>query len=105
MFDIVTFPQHTDSFYVYAAEFFNKKLSVYQIQKGTGSLTTSKVIDGQIDAAYSVKYLDIDGDGVEELLVNNHESDNKKAGVFTYSVPKDNLIDGTYVKTQIASGF
>jgi len=48
--------------------------------------------------------LDVNGDGVKELLVNNHETDNSKAGVFLYSVPKD-LFNGDYVKTTIASGF
>jgi hypothetical protein len=72
---------------VFAAEFFNHKLSVHQIGKGDGKLMMSRVIDDTIDQVYSVKYLDIDGDGKYELLVNNHETDNSKAAIFLYDVP------------------
>ena len=64
----------------------------------------SRVIDNTIDAVYSVKYLDVNGDGVKELLVNNHESDSKKAAVFLYKVPTD-IFAGQYDKKTIASGF
>jgi hypothetical protein len=36
--------------------------------------------------------------------VNNHESNNDKAGIFLYDVPSD-LFSGSYTKKQIASGF
>ena len=72
---------------MFAAEFFNHKLSVYQIGKGDGKLMMSRVIDDTIDQVYSVKYLDVDGDGKYELLVNNHETDNSKAAIFLYDVP------------------
>ena len=72
---------------MFAAEFFNHKLSVYQIGKGDGKLMMSRVIDDTIDQVYSVKYLDIDGDGKYELLVNNHETDNSKAAIFLNDVP------------------
>jgi hypothetical protein len=51
-----------------------------------------------------VRYVDIDHDGKEELLVNNHETDNSKAAVFLYDVPED-LHEGQFVKNVIASGF
>jgi hypothetical protein len=81
MFDI-QFIQGYEGFIVFAAEFFNKRLTVYQVINGKAGL--SRIIDNTIDYAYSVHYLDIDGDGKEELLVNNHETDNSKAGVFLY---------------------
>lgn len=103
-FELHTLKGYDGSFIVFAAEFFNKKLTVYQIQKGTGALQNSRVIDGTLGSAYSVKYLDINGDGKFELLVNNHESDNSKAAVFLYEVPAD-LFAGTFTQTKIASGF
>ena len=51
-----------------------------------------------------MRYVDIDQDGKEELLVNNHETDNSKAAVFLYDVPED-LYEGQFVKNVIASGF
>jgi len=103
-FDIVpNMKGYPDSWMVFASEFFNKKLTVYEVGKG-GKLLNSRIIDSQIDQAYSVKYLDIDGDGKHELLVNNHETDNTKAGVFLYDVPAD-IFTGTFNKRVIASGF
>ena len=80
---------HDNTFILFASEFFNHKLSVYEINKGDGKLLRSRVIDNTIDQAYSVKYLDIDGDGKHELLVNNHETDNSKAAIFLYDIPAD----------------
>ena len=37
-------------------------------------------------------------------MVNNHETDNTKAGLFLYDVPSD-LFAGNFTKRQIASGF
>jgi hypothetical protein len=105
IFDLINHPSHPDSYIVFAAEFFNKELTMYEICKSTGVLLNSRLIDGAIDAAYSVKYLDIDGDGKEELLVNNHENDPKKGAVFTYDVPEEDLHEGQFVKNVIASGF
>jgi DNA-binding beta-propeller fold protein YncE len=90
--------------YVFAAEFFNKKLSVSQIDKATGKLTKMRIIDSSIDQAYSVTYTDVDGDGKADLLVNNHETSDDLGAVFVYSVPTD-LINGEYKKKTIVSGF
>jgi hypothetical protein len=87
MFDLANVQGHDTSFIVFGAEFFNHKLSVYQIGKGDGKLMMSRVIDDSIDQVYSVKYMDIDNDGKYELLVNNHETDNSKAAIFLYDVP------------------
>jgi len=105
MFDLIDHPAHPDSHLIFASEFFNKQLSLYEIDKQTGALKNQRTIDSSIDQAYSVKYVDIDGDGEEELLVNNHESDNKKAALFLYYVPQDDLFEGQFVKHVIASGF
>lgn len=81
-------------------------MSVYEVNKGDGKLLRSRVIDSTIDQAYSVKYLDIDGDGKHELLVNNHETDNSKAAIFLYDIPADgDLFNGAYNRRVIADGF
>ena len=46
----------------------------------------------------------MNGDGRFELMVNNHETDNSKAGLFLYDVPAD-LFQGTFSKRVIANGF
>lgn len=104
MFELIEHPNYPNSHIVFASEFFGKELTIYEIEKKTGTVLQSRVIDNAIDQAYSVKYVDIDGDGKKELLVNNHEKDNKKAGVFLYYVPED-LFEGAFTKHIIASGF
>ena len=108
MFDVQTkIKGYENSLVIFASEFFNKKLTVYEFGLGganAGKLVNSRIIDTQIDQAYSVKYLDINEDGKFELMVNNHETDNSKAGLFLYDVPAD-LFQGTFSKRVIANGF
>jgi hypothetical protein len=105
MFELVSnHPSYPDSHIVFASEFFNLQLNMYEISKKTGALVNSRSIDSNIGSAYSVRYVDIDHDGKEELLVNNHESDDKNAALFLYEVPED-LQEGQFVKSVIASGF
>ena len=97
MFEVVqNLPGYEDSLILFASEFFNKKLTVYQIKNA--EVVNSRIIDTSIDQAYSVKYLDINEDGKFELLVNNHEKDNAKAGIFLYECPSD-LFNGVYKST------
>lgn len=101
MFDVQTI-QGYEGIIVFASEFFNKRLTIYQVVNGKVGL--SRIIDSTIDQAYSVRYLDINDDGNFELLVNNHETNNTKAGIFLYNVPQD-LFHGEFTRKQIASGF
>ena len=97
MFEVVqNLPGYEDSLILFASEFFNKKLTVYQIKNA--EVVNSRIIDTSIDQAYSVKYLDINEDGKFELLVNNHEKDNAKAGIFLYESPSD-LFNGVFKST------
>ena len=63
MFDLANVQGYESSFIVFGAEFFNHKLTVYQIAKGSGAVLQSRVIDATIDQVYSVKYLDINNNG------------------------------------------
>ena len=102
---MISSPQYKSEIIVFAAEFFNEKVTLHRISTVDGSLVGSKVIDdGAILSAYSVTYADINGDGVKELIVNNHEKDNKTNGIWAYTMPTD-WMSGTYVKTTLSSNF
>jgi len=89
---------------VFAAEFFNEKVSMYRVSKLDGSLVDSRLIDDKILSAYSVTYDDINGDGVKELMVNNHEKSDKTNGIWAYTAPL-NWMTGEWEKHTLATGF
>jgi hypothetical protein len=102
---VIKAPQYPNEIVVFAAEFFNEKVSVHRVSTVDGTLVQSKEIDvGTILHAYSVTYADINGDGVKELIVNNHEKDNKTNGIWAYTLPSD-WMTGTYTKTTLSSNF
>lgn len=45
---------YTDEIVVFAAEFYNKKVSMYRVSTIDGSLVDSRLIDAEIGHAYSV---------------------------------------------------
>jgi hypothetical protein len=49
MFELISHPSHTDSYFVFASEFFNKELNMYEICKNTGALLNVRLIDDRID--------------------------------------------------------
>ena len=51
-----------------------------------------------------MSYVDINNDGVKELLVNNHEKSNTDNGIWAYHFPSD-WMTGTFTRSTIASGF
>lgn len=106
-FEIHEFPHdYPNSYIVFSAEFFSHKLQVYEISKNGGQVLNSKLIDSTLDQVYSVQYVDMDNDGKFELLVNNHESNNAKAGVYLFNAPQPkDFFTGDYPRTTIASGF
>jgi len=46
----------------------------------------------------------LDSDGKKELVLNNHEKDEKVNGIWAYSIPVD-LMGGDFVKYTLSSGF
>lgn len=69
---------------VFAAEFFNEKVSLYRVSTRDGTLVDSRLIDDTILSAYSVTFADLNGDGVRDLMVNNHEKDESTNGIWAY---------------------
>jgi len=101
---VVHVPQYKNEVVVFAAEFFNEKVSFYRVSTKTGELVDSRVIDTEIGSAYSVTYADINNDGAMELMVNNHETKDDQDGIWAYSFP-NNWMTGDYTKHTIATGF
>lgn len=69
---------------VFAAEFFNQRVAFYKVSTKDGTLKGSRLIDETIGSAYSVTFADLTGDGKKELMVNNHEVDDSKNGIWAY---------------------
>jgi len=91
---------------VFAAEFFNEELAFYRVSIKDGSFVERRVIDDSaILSAYSVALEDINNDGKKELIVNNHEKDSSTNGIWAYTVPIGNMMEGDFEKFTIASGF
>lgn len=51
-----------------------------------------------------MSYVDINNDGVKELLVNNHEKSNTDNGIWAYHFPAD-WMTGSFTRSAIATGF
>ena len=73
--EVQELPEYKGEIIVFAAQFFDEKISMHRISKKDGTLVQSKVIDDtNILSAYNVAMVDLNGDGNRELLVNNHET-------------------------------
>lgn len=84
---------------IIAAEFFSKKLSLIQ---RTGDTWIRTLLDDTLGSAFDLELKDINNDGKVDLLVTNHEPD-EKAAVFTYEIP-ENLTD-KWTRHTLFSGF
>jgi len=105
IFEVQTMPEYENEIVVFAAHFFDKAIRMTRVSTVDGSLVASKTIDDtEIDAAYSAKMVDLNNDGSRQLLVNNHETKNKKTGIWAYEFPKDPMSDDWSRKT-IATDF
>lgn len=90
---------------VFSAEFFNEKVRFYRVSTIDGTLVASRDIDCTlIQNAESVTYVDINNDGIKELLVNNHEKSNTENGIWAYHFPSD-WMTGEFTRSTIATGF
>jgi hypothetical protein len=89
---------------VFCSEFFARRLTVHFVSP-TGKLLKSRVIDTDVPGRpFMVRIEDLMGDGKLQLLVTNHDSKEEVARVVAYEIP-ENLLDGTFAKHVLASGF
>ena len=103
--EVDTLPQYKHEVVVFAAQFFDEKVSMHRVSTRDGSLVQSKVIDdGTIMSAYNVSLVDLNGDGKKELLVNNHETKDKDDGIWAYPFPNDPMNDD-WTRFTVASDF
>ena len=64
-----------------------------------------KTIDDEnILSAYNVAVVDLNSDGNKQLLVNNHETKDKKTGIWAYEFPND-IMNDEWTRQTIASDF
>lgn len=105
--EIDYFDNYPGEVVVFAAEFFNQKVSIHRVSLTDGSLVESRVVDDTtILDAYSIALVDLNQDGQLELMVNNHETDDSTNGIWAYTVPADNdLMNGEFTKMTIATDF
>lgn len=52
-----------------------------------------------------VDYEDINGDGIPELIVNNHETDDDLNGIYAYGFPSSDWMYGDFTRTTLANEF
>ena len=103
--EVVDYPAYRNEVVVFAAEFFNEKISMHRISTVDGTLVQSKVIDDtNILSAYNVAMVDLNNTGNYQLLVNNHEKKDDQDGIWAYEFPKDPMNDD-WTRATIATGF
>jgi len=104
-FDLQVLPEYKDEVVVFSAHFFDEAIRMVRISTVDGSLIDSKTIDDtNILSAYNASLVDLNNDGNRQLLVNNHETKDKKTGIWAYEFPADPMADEWTRKT-IASDF
>jgi hypothetical protein len=89
---------------VFCSEFFARRLTIHFISP-TGALVKSRVIDTDVPGRpFMVRIEDLMGDGQLQLLVTNHDSKEEVSRIVAYEMP-ENLMNGTFSKHVLASGF
>jgi len=104
-FEVNTLPEYKDEIVVFSAHFFDEAIRMTRISTVDGSLVATKTIDDKnILSAYNVAMVDLNSDGNRQILVNNHETKSKKAGIWAYEFPKD-LMNDDWSRQTIANDF
>lgn len=100
-FELVDFDKD-QKFEVISSQFLFEKISYHYLDEITGKWV-EKIIDNTIGPGFDLSVVDLNGDGLNEILVTNHVS-NEKAGVFAYEVPAEPRHDN-WNKHVIHQGF
>jgi len=88
---------------VFCSQFWDEggKLWVHFVNQ-RGACEWSRMIDEDGGKLFSVEPIDLDGDGLEELLVTNHQDKIEESAVFGYEVPWNDLQNGEFTKHILA---
>lgn len=84
---------------IIAAQFFSDKLVMYWTDEKTWTSDgiQSVVIDSKLGAPFDVQVVDLNNDGVPDLLASNHQAVAEQSAVFAYVAPSD-WKTGTWVR-------
>jgi hypothetical protein len=89
---------------IFCSEFFAQRLTIHFVTP-TGKFLKTRVIDTDVPyRPFMVRIEDLMGDGKLQLLVTNHANKEEVSRVVAYEIP-DDIVDGTYEKHVLASGF
>ena len=98
-------PEYPNEIVIWATQFFDETVAIYRVSLQDGTLVDSRIIDDTtILSAYSATRVDLNGDGTYQLMVNNHEKDEKTNGVWAYTIP-DDIMTGSFEKYTLADDF
>jgi len=90
---------------VWAAEFWNERIALYRVSTVDGTFIDSRIIDDDhFGSAYSVKMVDLNGDGKKQLLAHNWQRKKKDTRIYAYTVP-DDIMTGEFEKFTLAKDF
>ena len=87
---------------VWSSEFWNERIALYRVSTVDGSFIDSRVIDDKdFGSAYSIKMVDLNGDGKKQLLTHNWQRNGDDTRMLAYTVP-DDLMTGEFEKFTLA---
>jgi len=77
-----------------------------QFLRPNGEWTSVREIDNTLGKPFAVDFVDLDDDGVDELLVTNHQGPNDEIlpAIFAYEVEWDNLENGDFTRHTLTWG-
>jgi len=90
---------------VWSAEFWNERLALYRVSSVDGTLIDKRIIDDDnFGSAYSIRMVDLNGDGKKQLLAHNWQREKEDTRIYAYTIP-DDLMNGYFEKFLIAKNF
>jgi len=91
---------------VFTTEFFQTVALRVHFLDANGVQTSVKVIDDNMGKPFAVDIVDLDDDGVDELIATNHQGPNDEIlpAIFAYEVEWNNLENGAYPRHALTYG-
>lgn len=89
---------------VWSAENWNKRITVHRVSTVDGTYIDGRVIDDDFGTAYSIKMVELNGDGQKQLLAHNWQNKKEDTRVYVYNIP-DDLINGEFERFIVGTNF